>query len=117
MAVFSPTPLTPGILSELSPIRAFRSTMWMGSKPYCSQKASGVISLVVVRPMRVDTSLTVVVSVTSWRESLSPVTITVAQPAAVSFTEMVPMRSSASQPSSSYMGIFMAASTSFSRGI
>ncbi len=52
--------------------------------------------------MRVDTSFTVVVSVTSWRESLSPVTMTVSHPAAVSFTEMVPMRSSASQPSSSY---------------
>ena len=46
--------------------------------------------------MRVDTSLTVVVSVTNWRESLSPVTTTVSHPAAVSFTEMVPMRSSAS---------------------
>ena len=44
----------------------------MGSKPYCSRKASGVISLVVVRPMRVDTNLTVVASVTSWRESLVP---------------------------------------------
>ena len=67
--------------------------------------------------MRVDTSLTVVVSVTNWRESLSPVTITVSHPAAVSFTEMVPMRSSASHPSSSYMGMFMAASTSFRMGI
>lgn len=49
----------------------------------------GVISRVAVRPMRVDTSLTVVVSVTNWRESLSPVTTTVSHPAAVSFTEMM----------------------------
>ena len=33
MAVFSPMPGTPGMLSELSPIRAFRSIMWMGAKP------------------------------------------------------------------------------------
>ena len=67
--------------------------------------------------MRVDTSLTVVVSVTNWRESLSPVTTTVSHPAAVSFTEMVPMRSSASHPSSSYMGMFRAARTPFRMGI
>ena len=74
------------------------------------------MSRVSVRPMRVDTSFTVVVSVTSWRESLSPVTMMVSQPAARSFTEMVPIRSSASQPSSSYMGMFMAPSTCLSRG-
>ena len=116
MAVFSPMPFTPGMLSLASPMRAFRSMMWMGSKPYSSRKVSGVISLVVVWPMRVDTSFTRVVSVTSWRESLSPVTMTVSHPAAVSFTEMVPMRSSASQPSSSYRGMFMASSTSFRMG-
>ena len=105
------------MLSLASPMRAFRSTMWTGSKPYSSRKDSGVMFLVVVRPMRVDTSLTVAVSVTSWRESLSPVTMAVSQPAAVSFTAMVPIRSSASQPSSSYRGTFMARSTSFKRGI
>ena len=51
--------------------------------------------------MRVVTSLTLAVWVISWSESLSPVTITVSQPAAVSSFEMVPMRSSASQPSNS----------------
>ena len=101
MAVFSPIPGTPGILSEVSPIRAFRSIIWIGAKPYCSWKASGVMSLVVVCPMRVDTSFTLVCSVISWRESLSPVTTTQSQPAASHFREMVPMRSSASQPSSS----------------
>ena len=82
MAVFSPMPGTPGMLSEVSPIRAFRSIMWMGAKPYCSWKVSGVISLVVVCPMRVDTSFTLVWSVMSWRLSLSPVTTTQSQPAA-----------------------------------
>ena len=33
MAVFSPMPFTPGMLSEASPIRAFKSMMWMGAKP------------------------------------------------------------------------------------
>ena len=117
MAVFSPTPLTPGMLSLASPMRALRSIMWMGSKPYSSRKASGVMSLVVVRPMRVDTSFTVVWSVTSWRESLSPVTTMVSHPAAVSLAAMVPIRSSASQPSISYMGMFIADSTSFKMGI
>ena len=75
------------------------------------------MSRVVVRPIRVETSLTVVASVTSWRESLSPVTTTVSHPACSSSRAMVPSRSSASQPSSSYMGIFKADSTSFSKGI
>ena len=42
---------------------------------------------------------------------------TISQPAASSSRAMVPSRSSASQPSSSYMGTFRAASTSFKRGI
>ena len=101
MAVFSPMPGTPGMLSELSPIRAFRSIMWMGAKPYCSWKAVSVISLVVVCPMRVDTSFTMVWSVMSCRLSLSPVTTTQSQPSASHLREMVPIRSSASQPSCS----------------
>ena len=40
-AVFSPTPGTPGILSDMSPIRDFRSTMRSGSKPYSSRKREG----------------------------------------------------------------------------
>ena len=75
--------------------------MWMGSKPYCSRNAAWVMSLVVVCPMRVDTSFTLVLSVMSWRESLSPVTTTHSQPDASHLREMVPIRSSASQPSSS----------------
>ena len=101
MAVFSPTTGTPGMLSEVSPIRAFRSIMWMGSKPYCSRKVSGVISLVVVWPIRVDTNFTLVRSVISWRLSLSPVTMTQSHPAAWHLRLMVPMRSSASYPASS----------------
>ena len=48
---------------------------------------------------------------------LGTISTTVSQPAAVSLVEMVPSRSSASQPSSSYMGMFMADSTSFRMGI
>ena len=75
--------------------------MWMGAKPYCSRKAASSISFVVVWPMRVDTSFTFVWSVMSWRESLSPVTTTHSHPADSHLREMVPMRSSASQPASS----------------
>ena len=77
-------------------MRAFRSIMWMGAKPYCSRKVSSVMSLVVVWPMRVDTSFTLVWGVMSWRLSLSPVTMTQSQPAASQRRLMVPMRSSAS---------------------
>ena len=66
--------------------------------------------------MRVDTSFTLVWSVISCRESLSPVTTTHSHPAASHLREMVPMRSSASQPSISYRGMFRASSTSFSTG-
>ena len=41
-AVFSPIPATPGILSELSPMRAFMSMSFIGSTPYFSRTASGV---------------------------------------------------------------------------
>ncbi len=70
--------------------------MWIGSKPYSSAKLSGVMRFVVVCPMRVEMSLTVVCSVMSWSESLSPVATTQSQSAASHLREMVPMRSSAS---------------------
>ena len=59
------------------------------------------MSLVVVWPMRVDTSFTLVLSVMSCRESLSPVTTTHSQSDASHLREMVPSKSSASHPSSS----------------
>ena len=74
------------------------------------------MSFVVVWPMRVDTSFTMVRSVMSCRLSLSPVTTTQSQPSASHRREMVPIRSSASQPSSSYRGMRRASSTSFSTG-
>ena len=39
-------------------MRAFRSTIWAGAKPYFSRKAAGSISWVVVCPIRVVTSST-----------------------------------------------------------
>jgi len=67
--------------------------------------------------MRVDTSFTLVWSVMSWRLSLSPVTMTQSQPAASHLRLMVPIRSSASYPVSSYRGMLMAVSTCFSGSI
>lgn len=59
------------------------------------------MSFVVVWPMRVDTSFTLVRSVTSCRLSLSPVTMTQSHPTAWHLRLMVPMRSSASYPANS----------------
>ena len=91
--------------------------MWMGSKPYWARNSSGVTFRVVVWPMRVDTSFTVVWPSINCRASLSPVTITVSPPCSPFRLAMVPSRSSASQPSSSQRRMFMASSTSFSTGI
>ena len=59
------------------------------------------------------------VIVTGDKDSLQLITdtTTVSQPCSVSIRAMVPSRSSASQPSISYMGMFMAARTSFKMGI
>ena len=59
------------------------------------------MSFVVVWPMRVEMSLTVVYSVTSCKESLSPVATTQSQLALSHLREIVPIRSSASKPASS----------------
>ena len=117
MAVFSPTPGTPGMLSEESPISAFRSTMTGGAKPYSSSKRFSSYRTVSVCPMRVFTWRTAVPFPISWKLSLSPVTATQSQPASAQAEAMVPIRSSASQPASSYRGTFMASSTSFRIGI
>ena len=65
LAVFSPMPFTPGIWSEVSPHRPFRSIILMGSKPYSSSKAAGVTCFTVVCPRLEVTRFTVVWSVTS----------------------------------------------------
>ena len=45
MAVFGPTPLTPGILSELSPVKAFKSITLFGLTPSFSLTPSSLINL------------------------------------------------------------------------
>ncbi len=72
-AVFSPMPFTPGMLSEVSPIRLFTSMSCLGSMPYFSWMASTSMVTVLLRPITVAASSTVVVSLTSCRLSRSPV--------------------------------------------
>ena len=54
VAVFSPTPGTPGMLSELSPISALRSMISEGVTPYFSFTAASSMSVVSVRPIDVE---------------------------------------------------------------
>ena len=98
MAVFSPMPFTPGMLSEESPMRAFRSMSFMGSKPYFSRNRASSYSRYSFFPGFVVMSITWVLGPMSCRLSLSPVTSRQSQPPASHFAAKVPSRSSASQP-------------------
>ena len=71
-AVFSPTPGTPGILSEVSPCNPFTSINCCGSIPYFSMIFSLLYKSVSVFPPFVWGILIVTLSVASWNVSLSP---------------------------------------------
>lgn len=96
-AVFSPTPGMPGRLSEGSPRRAAKSGYWAGVNPYFSNTFSGVKRVSSETPL-VGYS-TVVCSLTSWKESRSPVTISTSKPSASAWVARVAITSSASKPS------------------
>ena len=93
-AVFSPTPFMPGILSELSPMSAFRSIMRAGLRPCSSMSLASSNSTVSVMPFLV--SSTCVLSETSCSASRSPVTISVEISSFSAILDMVPSMSSAS---------------------
>ena len=95
-AVFSPTPGTPGMLSEVSPIRLFTSMSCLGFTPYFSTTAASSITTVSLRPIRVAAKSTVTCSFTSCRLSRSPVAMRQSSPRAAAAAERVPSRSSAS---------------------
>ena len=99
MALFSPMPFTPGMLSEVSPMRLLTSMSWRGETPYFSFTASTSITAVLLRPMAVVASRTVVVSLTSCKLSRSPVARKQSSLRAAQAAERVPRMSSASQPS------------------
>ena len=99
MAVFSPMPFTPGMLSEVSPIRLFTSMSCLGSMPYFSWMASRSMVSGLLRPMALVASSTVVVSLTSCRLSRSPVARKQSSLRASQAAASVPRMSSASQPS------------------
>ena len=92
-AVTSPTPGTPGMLSEASPCKALSSTTCQGSIWYVSSNDSSVIILMSEMPFCVK--YTCVVEEISCKESLSPVTILVGRS---NLAANVPKISSASIP-------------------
>jgi hypothetical protein len=69
-----------------------------GSKPYRSRTPSTSYITVSEKPRR-EVS-TRVFGLTSWRASMSPVRITTSRPRSSAWSESVPSRSSASNPSS-----------------
>ncbi len=109
-AVFSPTPGMPGRLSDGSPRSAAKSGYWAGVRPYFSTTFSGVYRVSSETPL-VGYS-TVVFSVTSWKESRSPVTISTSKPSASACVASVAMMSSASKPSTANRCTCIASSSS-----
>ena len=95
-AVFSPTPGTPGILSDESPCNPFTSINCFGSKPYFSIIFSRLYSSVSVFPPFVCGILIVILSVASWKVSLSPESIVTSNPCFSPYLDNVPKTSSAS---------------------
>jgi len=91
-AVFSPTPGMPGMLSELSPIRPFRSRIWSGTMPMVS--ASFCSSMISMSVMPFFMSRTCVVLSISCSRSWSLVRMLVAYSG--DLAAIVPIRSSAS---------------------
>ena len=89
---------TPGMLSEVSPIRLFTSMSWRGVTPYFSFTASTSMVTVLLRPNAVVASRTVVVSLTSCKLSRSPVARKQSSLRAAQAAASVPRMSSASQP-------------------
>lgn len=109
-AVFSPTPGMPGRLSDGSPRSAAKSGYCRGVSPYFSSTFAGVKRVSSETPF-VGYS-TVTLSVISWNESRSPVTISTSKPAASACVASVAMTSSASKPSIAKRSACIASSSS-----
>ena len=90
-APFSPMPGTPFTLSTESPIRARTSITCPGRTPNFACTPSVSYQVPGSRGLKTDTP-----SPTSWKKSLSPVTMATRNPAARACTASVPMTSSAS---------------------
>ena len=114
VAVFSPTPGIPGILSDWSPIRPLKSMNWVGVKPYLSIMACRSYRSNSETPLRVR--MIFVISVANCSSSLSPVMMSGSIPQDSASFAIVPIRSSASKPSSSTCLMFIARRISFKIG-
>ena len=80
-AVFSPTPGTPGMLSDVSPISPFTSISSFGSIPYFSLISSSPKVSTSVFPTFVCGILIEIFEDANWNVSLSPDTIVTSNPA------------------------------------
>ncbi|MNC08699.1 hypothetical protein D3C75_562960 [compost metagenome] len=101
-AVFSPTPGTPGMLSDESPINARKSMMSSGGTPYLVRTSSGP------RMVLVMVLISVTPGVTNCAISLSPVLINTGRPTRSASSASVPITSSASTPETARRGKPMA---------
>ena len=116
LAVFSPTPRMPGMLSEASPQRPRRSITWRGSLTSNFSLTSSTPMRVSGLPMRPKRYI-LTVGVTSWAKSLSGVTMTTwSNPASSALWLRVPITSSASKPSQVRMGMRKASIIFFTHG-
>ena len=113
-AVFSPTPGIPGKLSELSPIRPFRSGIRAGTRPYCSIRSASSYSTVSFAFFGISTC---VLGPISCSASRSPVTSNASTPLSLANRANVPRISSASKRGHSHTAIPISASSFFIRGI
>ena len=93
-AVFSPTPGTPGMLSDGSPFNATYSRYFDGGTPNRSSTPASSYRTMSEIPRRLN--ITWMPGRTSWKKSRSAVTITASIPCSAARTARVPIASSAS---------------------
>ena len=115
MAVFSPIPAIPIILSEGSPRSPLKSGRSFGKKPNRSSTAFSSYIIVSLIPFFKVNTCTFLLS-TSCSVSMSPEAMTIATSLfAFIFSTIVPSMSSASNPGLSYIGISKAVKISRER--
>ncbi len=111
VAVFSPIPRTPLMLSDASPFNPLRSMSCSGDRPYRSRTSSSPYSAISLTPCFIVYTFTF--GRTSCSASESPVMMITSQSfAATSSAAMVPIISSASYPSFWNIGIPKASTSS-----
>lgn len=112
-AVLSPTPGTPGMLSDVSPLRATNSRYFEGGRPNRSWTAASSNSTMSEMPRRLNKTRTP--GRTSWKKSRSAVTMVASIPSSAARRARVPIASSASWSATRSIGIRSDPTTSWIR--